>query len=129
MLLGRDRAADAPLLPLQDQRGHRDRGERGTRGHLGQQLASQDWGAITTLAWLALGYSMLFAFVLAYVLWFKAIGRVGAARSSLYANLQPFLGAIFAVLVLSETMSALQIGGGVVIALGILIAGLANRKA
>jgi drug/metabolite transporter (DMT)-like permease len=95
----------------------------------GPQLASQDWGAITTLAWLALGYSMLFAFVLGYVLWFKAIGRVGAARSSLYANLQPFLGAIFAVLVLSETMSALQIGGGVVIALGILIAGLANRKA
>lgn len=86
------------------------------------QLASQDWGEITTLAWLALGYSMLLALVLTNVLWFTAIGRVGAARSSLYMNLQPFLGAIFAVLVLSETMSAVQIAGGVVIGLGILVA-------
>jgi drug/metabolite transporter (DMT)-like permease len=93
------------------------------------QLASQDWGSITTLAWLALGYSMLFAFVLTNVLWFTAIDRVGATRSSLYANLQPFLGAIFAVLILSETMSPAQIAGGIVIGLGILIAHQARPPA
>ncbi len=86
------------------------------------QLARQDWGSITTLAWLALVYSMLLAFVLTNVLWFTAIDRVGAARSSLYANLQPFLGALIAVLVLGETMGWLQIVGGVVIATGIVIA-------
>jgi len=86
------------------------------------QLAQQDWGDITSLAWLALLYSMLLSFVLTNVLWFTAIDRVGAARSSLYANLQPFLGALIAVLVLGETMGALQVAGGVVIAAGIVIA-------
>ncbi len=36
-------------------------------------------------------------------------GRPAPNRASLYANLQPFLGAVFAVLVLSETMGSLQI--------------------
>ena len=55
-------------------------------------------------------------------MWFTAIDRVGAARSSLYANLQPFLGAIWALLILSETMTWLQVVGGVVIAGGIFLA-------
>ena len=48
-------------------------------------------------------------------MWFTAIDRVGAARASLYANLQPFLGAFFALVVLSEEMGLLQIVGGIVI--------------
>jgi drug/metabolite transporter (DMT)-like permease len=86
------------------------------------QLATEDWDTITLLAWGALAYSLLLSFVVTNVLWFTAIDRVGANRASLYANLQPFLGAGFAVLVLSETMTALQIVGGAVIAAGILIA-------
>jgi drug/metabolite transporter (DMT)-like permease len=56
------------------------------------------------------------------VLWFKAIRIAGPNRAALYANLQPFLGAVFAVIVLSEPMGLLQIIGGVVIAAGILLA-------
>jgi drug/metabolite transporter (DMT)-like permease len=65
---------------------------------------------------------MLLSFVITNVLWFTAIDRVGANRASLYANLQPFLGALFAVLTLNETMGTLQIVGGAVIAAGILLA-------
>jgi drug/metabolite transporter (DMT)-like permease len=86
------------------------------------QIASEDWDAITGLAWGALAYSMLGAFVLSNVLWFKAIRIAGPNRAALYANLQPFLGAVFAVIVLSEPMGLLQIIGGVVIAAGILLA-------
>jgi len=86
------------------------------------QLATEDWDAIELLAWGALAYSLLLSFVVTNVLWFTAIDRVGANRASLYANLQPFLGAAFAVVLLSETMTVLQIVGGVVIAVGILIA-------
>jgi drug/metabolite transporter (DMT)-like permease len=86
------------------------------------QLASEDWDAIKLLAWGALAYSLVLSFVVTNVLWFTAIDRVGANRASLYANLQPFLGAAFAVVLLSETMTVLQIVGGVVIAAGILIA-------
>ncbi len=86
------------------------------------QLAQEGWGDVTTLAWAALAYSMLLSFVITNVLWFTAIDRVGANRASLYANLQPFLGALFAVLALNETMGTLQIVGGAVIAAGILLA-------
>lgn len=88
----------------------------------GPQLADTDWGAIPALAWAALAYSMGVSLVLSNILWFSAIDRVGANRASLYANLQPFLGALFAVLVLSESLGALQIAGGAVIAAGIVLA-------
>jgi drug/metabolite transporter (DMT)-like permease len=48
---------------------------------------------------------------------------VGPARATLLVNLQPFIGAIFAVLLLSEPLSALQVGGGVLIGVGLLLAG------
>jgi drug/metabolite transporter (DMT)-like permease len=86
------------------------------------QLARQDWSAVTTGAWAAVFYSMLLSFVVTNVLWFTAVERVGAARSSLYANLQPFLGALIAVVALQETMGWIQALGGVVIAAGIVIA-------
>ena len=86
------------------------------------QIVTQDWAELTTLAWACFIYSLFFSLVFTNIMWFTAIDRVGAARSSLYANLQPFLGAIWALLVLSETMTWLQVVGGVVIAGGIFLA-------
>jgi probable blue pigment (indigoidine) exporter len=86
------------------------------------QFAEEDWSSITTLAWLGLAYTILLSYVIGNALWFTAIDRVGANRASLYANLQPFLGAAFAVVTLGETMGVLQVVGGAVIAVGILLA-------
>jgi drug/metabolite transporter (DMT)-like permease len=90
------------------------------------QLAEQDWGALGGLAWAAFVYSLLFSLVFTNVMWFTAIDRVGPGRASLYVNLQPFLGAFFALVVLSEEMGALQIAGGFVIGAGLLLARLAQ---
>jgi drug/metabolite transporter (DMT)-like permease len=94
-----------------------------------QQLISQGWSQLSALAWGAFVYSLFFSLVFTNIMWFTAIDRVGAARASLYANLQPFLGAFFAVVVLSEKMGLIQIVGGVVIGGGILIARLAQPPA
>jgi drug/metabolite transporter (DMT)-like permease len=94
-----------------------------------RQLIDQDWSDLTTLAWGAFVYSLFFSLVFTNIMWFTAIDRVGAARASLYANLQPFLGAFFAVVVLSEEMGVIQIVGGLVIGGGILIARLAQPPA
>ena len=85
------------------------------------KLAGQDW-SIGALAWGALLYGALASAAFGNVLWFKAIHRVGPGRAALYVNLQPFLGAVFALLVLSESLHPLQVAGGVVVAAAILIA-------
>jgi drug/metabolite transporter (DMT)-like permease len=88
------------------------------------QLASQDWD-LSPIVWTILGISIVGPLVITNVLWFTAIDRVGPSRASLYANLQPFLGALFALLLLSERMTPLQVVGGLAIAAGI---GLARRR-
>jgi drug/metabolite transporter (DMT)-like permease len=94
-----------------------------------EQLITQDWSDLGAPAWGAFVYSLFFSLVFTNIMWFTAIDRVGAARSSLYANLQPFLGAFFALTVLSEEMGVLQVAGGVVIGAGILIARRAQPPA
>ena len=86
-------------------------------------FARQAWSAPPGLAWAAVLYSGLGSIVVGNVFWFTAIDRVGAGRSALYANLQPFLGAVFAVFVLSETLHPLEVAGGLVIASGIALSG------
>jgi drug/metabolite transporter (DMT)-like permease len=85
------------------------------------QLSSQDYGGLGVLVWLGLAYAIVGPLALTNVLWFTAINRVGPSRATLFTNLQPFVAAIFAVLILSEPMSTLQVVGGIAIAFGILL--------
>jgi len=85
------------------------------------QLATQNW-QVGALAWGALLYGALVSVGLGNLLWFKAIDRVGPGRAAVYANLQPFLGALFAVAVLSESLRPLQVAGGLVVGAAILLA-------
>ena len=55
------------------------------------------------------------------MLWFKSIHRIGANRATLAANLEPFLAAMLAVILLSEPFGLLQIAGGILIGAGLLI--------
>lgn len=84
------------------------------------QLATQDYGLGTTI-WLLYAFAIAGALVLANLLWFGGISRVGPSRASVFANLQPFLAAIFSLLILSEPLSRLQVAGGLAIACGILV--------
>ncbi len=72
--------------------------------------------------WALLLFATLGPLVLTTVMWFRVIHRIGASRATLVANLQPFLAALFALVLLSESISALQIVGGALIAGGILTA-------
>jgi drug/metabolite transporter (DMT)-like permease len=89
-------------------------------------LAGQAWSSPPALAWGALLYSGLGSIVIGNLFWFMAVDRVGAGRSALVANLQPFLGAVFALIVLSESLHPLQLAGGLVIASGIVVGGRAR---
>jgi drug/metabolite transporter (DMT)-like permease len=86
------------------------------------QLADQSFD-LGWLVWLGFAFAIVGPLVLTNVLWFTAVHRVGPARASLFANLQPFLAALFAVVLLSEPLSAWQVAGGLLIGAGILLAG------
>jgi drug/metabolite transporter (DMT)-like permease len=90
------------------------------------QLVSQDYGLGTTI-WLLYGFAVLGPLVLANLLWFGGISRVGPSRASVFANLQPFLAAIFSLLILSESMTSVQVAGGLAIAAGILLSRTSRR--
>src|SRR5437588_3403378 len=85
------------------------------------QLRSQAWGAVGWLDWVCLGYALVGPLVLTNVLWFTAIDRVGPSRATLFANLQPFVAAIFALAILSERITPLQVAGGLAIGAGIVL--------
>jgi drug/metabolite transporter (DMT)-like permease len=85
------------------------------------QLSSQDWGLGWEI-WALLLFATFGPLVLTNELWFRSLDRIGPARATLAANLQPFLAAAIAVALLSETLDLPELGGGVLIAAGILVA-------
>ena len=90
-----------------------------------EQLASQRF-AFGWLVWLGFAFAVVGPLVTTNLLWFTAIDRVGPSRASLFANLQPFLAAMIALLLLSEPITTLQVAGGLAIGGGIV---LASRRA
>lgn len=84
------------------------------------QVSAQAF-SFSGLTWLGFGYAVVGPLFLTNILWFTAIDRVGAARASLFTNLQPFFAVFFALLLLSERLRSLEIVGGVLIFAGIAL--------
>ena len=85
------------------------------------QTRSQDW-QLGWEVWALLLFATLGPLVVTNVLWFHTLDRIGASRATLAANLQPFVAALFAVVLLDERIDAVQVVGGLLIAVGILAA-------
>jgi len=85
------------------------------------QVRSQDW-SLGWEVWALVVFATLGPLVLTNELWFRSLDRIGPARATLAANLQPFLGAALAVVLLSETLSPIELAGGILIGAGILVA-------
>jgi drug/metabolite transporter (DMT)-like permease len=85
------------------------------------QLDDQSWHLGWTV-WLLLVFATLGPLVLTNVLWFRSLEKIGPARATLAANLQPFVAAVLAVVLLGEHPGLPLFLGGALIAVGILIA-------
>jgi len=81
-------------------------------------VRDQDWD-LEWQIWPLLVFATLGPLVLTNVLWFRSIHRIGPARATLATNLQPFVAAVLAVVLLSEPLSVLQVAGGLLIGVGI----------
>lgn len=83
------------------------------------QTADQEW-SLGWEVWALMAFATLGPLVLTNVLWFRSVHRIGANRATLAANLQPFVAAVLAVILLSESLSWIQAAGGLLIAVAIL---------
>jgi len=86
------------------------------------RFGDEDWGDLSALTWGAFLYAALPAYVLSNILWLTVIDRIGAPKASLYANLSPFAGVLFALLLLNERLTPVQLLGGATIAAAIVVA-------
>lgn len=85
------------------------------------QVSSQDW-ALGWEVWSLVAFATLGPLVVTNVLWFRSLDRIGPSRATLAANLQPFLAAGIAVVLLSERLAPVELAGGALIGAGILVA-------
>ena len=78
-------------------------------------LAILEWpqAAIKTEAWMAFAYVAVFSMWLGFFAWYRGLALGGTVRVSQVQLIQPFLGMLFAVPLLGETLDALTLGFGV----------------
>lgn len=91
-------------------------------------LNQQNWTAISTNAWLGLAFSAFFAIGLGYVIWYTGVSRIGSARTSLYDNLVTVFALASAWILLSESMTAVQIAGAVLVFVSLYVVRRKNRS-
>lgn len=78
-------------------------------------------GAAGATAWGALGFLTLAGTVLSFLWWNVAIRRVGAGRTAVFSNLVPLFGVLLSWLVLGERLTVVQLVGGLLAVVGVLV--------
>ena len=78
-------------------------------------IVHQDWRRIGVEAWAATLYSCLFALVVAYLLWYRSVKKVGNVRTAVYSNLVPVTGTLAGWAFLGERLyPALAVGAAAI---------------
>jgi drug/metabolite transporter (DMT)-like permease len=85
------------------------------------EMVAQQWSHISWGTWLALAYSAVPAGGIAYLIWFKSIGEIGASRTVVYNNLIPPVAILIALATLGERLTGLQALGAVVVLGGVIL--------
>ncbi len=89
-------------------------------------LMRTDLRSITPEAWIGVTYAGLLGIGLAYLLWYRAVERIGNNRTAVYSNLVPVAALITAWIWLGEVPTTLQLIGAAVILVGLTLARLAH---
>ena len=91
-------------------------------------LAFETWHVIWTWQLIvAFIYTTLVPGVLATLVWFLLVQRIGAVRASSFHFLNPFLGVAIAALLVGESLTRLDILGVLIITFGIIAVQLSKR--
>ncbi len=78
-------------------------------------ILGQDYGQVTPGGWAAIAYTIVLTGLVTNLLYYTAIGRIGPSRAAVYQYLQAFLGVLFAVLLLREEVTIVELLGGAIV--------------
>ena len=84
-------------------------------------LAATQWGAVSLRGWALMLWSSTFCLVLAYVIWYTGVQRLGATRTSAYSNLIPIVAMAVAWAWLGEPVTLAQSVGAATILAGVFL--------
>jgi len=79
--------------------------------------------------WLLIAYIIIFGTIVPYLFVVGGIRRLSASTSSVIGMLEPVIAGVFAWIWLSQSWSAIQLAGGVIVLVGIYIADRAKSNA
>jgi len=79
-------------------------------------------------AWVGVAYLIAVTSVVAYLLWYWALGHLPAARVAVFSNLQPLATAVLAHFFLGEHLTPQFVGGALVVIGGVVLAQLRRAR-
>jgi len=85
------------------------------------QAINFDYSGVTFGAWLSVLYVALGTSVVAYVLWYWALGQRDASKVVVYQNIQPVIAAAVAYVFLGEPIGWSFVIGGAIVLTGVII--------
>lgn len=90
-------------------------------------ILAASWDTYSSIAWGGVVFSGVFVFGISYILWNIGVRKVGATRTSIYANLPPFISILSGWLILGEVITKTQLMGGMLIIYGLIYASQKNK--
>lgn len=94
----------------------------------GYELLARPVGAVTPTVLAGVLYIGLAASVVAFLAWNTGIGRLGAARGTIFVNLVPVFTAVIAIPTLGERLGLAQVLGGLMVLAGVTLVARPERK-
>jgi drug/metabolite transporter (DMT)-like permease len=92
------------------------------------QLQEVPWATISMPSWVALIYLTFFATIGAFLCFNYALSQMPASRVAVSINGIPVITAVGAWLILGETLTLLQAGGGLLVMIAVGLANLPNNS-
>ena len=93
-----------------------------------KDLGTISWSAMTPASLGALAFLVIFATLTAFVCYNFALTKIPASKAAMFINGIPLVAVVVSALVLKETITFIQIAGGLVIISGVTLANLDKQK-
>lgn len=91
-----------------------------------EEIARIGWPQLPLAGWLGVLYLAIAVTVVGYFLWFQALTQVDASSAAPFLFIQPFLGAVLAILLLGEQLTWATAAGGALILISVYL--VSRRK-